>query len=187
MKSHILPSIRLTLFCLVLFSGLYTLVVWGFAQLLPTQGSGERIVSGDRYFYANIGQSFTVDRYFWPRPSAVNYNAAGSGGSNKAPGNPDYLSTVQARIDTFLAHNPGIKRWQIPADLVTASGSGLDPHISPQAARVQLERVARVRGIDRGKVEALINSCTEQPWLGIFGKACVSVLKLNMALDSLKE
>jgi len=183
MKSHIIPALRLTLFTLVLFSGLYTLAVWGAAQLLPNRGLGERLVYENRHMYANVGQTFDQDQYFWSRPSAVAYNAGGSGGSNKGPTNPDYLATLQARIDTFLAHNPGVRREQIPADLVTASGSGLDPHISPEAARVQVARVAQVRGLDPARVEALVQEHTEGPWLGLFGKARVNVLKLNIALD----
>jgi len=187
MKSHILPALRLTLTTLVLFSGLYTLAVWGAAQLLPNRGLGERLAYENRYFYANVGQTFDQDRYFWSRPSAVNYNAAGSGGSNKGPTNPDYLTAVQARIDTLLAHNPGVRREQIPADLVTASGSGLDPHISPEAAHVQVARVAQWRGLDAQRVQALVREHTEAPWLGFFGKARVNVLRLNLALDGLSK
>lgn len=185
MKPHILPALRLTLVTLVVFAGLYTLLVWGAAQLLPTRGLGEHIEHAKGYYYANIGQVFDEDRYFWSRPSAVVYNAAGSGGSNKGTNNPDYLAAVQARIDTFLAHNPGVSRDQIPADLVTASGSGLDPHISPEAAYIQVARVARVRGLDAGAVETLVRANTEGPWLGMFGKPRVNVLKLNLALDKL--
>lgn len=187
MKQHIIPALRLTLVTLLVFSGLYTLLLWGAAQLLPNRGLGERIEHANGYYYANIGQVFDQDRYFWSRPSAVSYNAAGSGGSNKGTTNPDYLAAVQARIDTFLVHNPGVRREQIPADLVTASGSGLDPHISPEAAQVQAARVARVRGVDTGAVETLIRDNTEGPWLGIFGKSRVNVLKLNLALDNLKK
>lgn len=186
MKQHIIPALRLTLVTLVVFSGVYTLLVWSAAQLLPNRGMGERIEHGKGCYYANIGQVFDQDRYFWSRPSAVSYNAAGSGGSNKGTTNPDYMAEVQARIDTFLTHNPGIRRDQIPADMVTASGSGLDPHISPEAAFVQVARVARVRGLDANAVEALVRSNTDGPWLGIFGKQRVNVLKLNLALDNLR-
>ncbi len=183
MKHHIIPALRLTLVTLLVFSGLYTLLVWGAAQLLPTRGLGERIGHANGYYYANIGQPFNQDRYFWSRPSAVAYNAAGSGGSNKSTTNPDYLATVEARIDTFLAHNPAVRREQVPADLVTASGSGLDPHISPGAALIQVTRIAQVRGLEPARVEDLVRVHTEQPWLGIFGKARVNVLRLNLALD----
>ncbi len=185
MKNHILPATLLTLCCIVFFCGIYTAAVWGIAQFAPNHGKGETITYGDnRYGFEKIGQSFTADEYFWSRPSAVNYNAAGSGGSNKGPSNPDYLAQVQARIDTFLVHNPTIKKEQIPAELVTASGSGLDPHLSPQAVRVQVARIARVRNIDEGKLTALIDHYTDKP---MFGPETVNVLSLNIALDKLKH
>ncbi len=186
MNSHILPALRLTLASLLVFSGLYTLAVWGVAQALPNRGLAERVEYKGQSLYANIGQKFTDDRYFWSRPSAVDYNAAGSAGSNKGPSNPDYLAAVQARIDTFLMHNPGVKKEQIPADLVTASGSGLDPHISPEAALIQAARIARLRKLDVARVQSLVGMHTEQPWLGIFGLSRVNVLRLNIALDDLK-
>lgn len=185
MKSHLLPALRLTLVCLAFFSGLYTLAVGGAAQLLPNRGLGERVEYQGRSLYANVGQTFDEERYFWSRPSAVGYNAAGSGGSNKGPSNPDYLAVAQARIDTFLAHHPGVRREQIPADLVTASGSGLDPHISPEAARIQTGRVAAARNLDAARLETLIAEHTESAWLGIFGQPRVNVLRLNIALDNL--
>jgi K+-transporting ATPase ATPase C chain len=115
----------------------------------------------------------------------VDYNAASTGGSNKGPTNPDYLAQVQSRIDTFMVHNPTIKKEQLPVDLVTASGGGLDPHISPAGARVQIDRIARVRNIDKQKIVTLVDQCTESPMLGI-GTARVHVLRLNIALDELK-
>lgn len=147
MKEPLLPALKLTLLTLVLFSGVYTLAVWGIAQLSPNGGEGEAISHNGKTYYENIGQTFTEDRYFWSRPSAVSYNAAGSGGSNKAASNPDYVKTVQERIDSFLVHNPGVAKAEIPVDLVTASGSGLDPHISPKAAQVQVQRIARLRNL----------------------------------------
>jgi K+-transporting ATPase ATPase C chain len=132
-----------------------------------------------------VGQSFTSDKYFNSRPSAVGYNAAGSGGSNKGPSNPDYLAEVQARIDTFVVHNPDIKREEIPSDLVTASGSGIDPHISVQAARVQVKRIAKVRNISEATINQIIEQQTDKPLLDLFGTEKVNVLKLNLALDNL--
>lgn len=176
----------MTLLTLMLFSGAYTGVVWGIAQLAPNHGGGQTIEHGGKTFYANIGQSFTDDRYFWSRPSAVGYNAAGSGGSNKAASNPDYIATVQARVDSFLVHNPTTKKSDIPVDLVTASGSGLDPHISPKAALVQVERIARLRNLPSEKLRSLVEQHTEKPLLGLFGPERVHVLKLNIALDDLK-
>ena len=148
MKTHIGPAIRLTLVMLVLLAVIYPLVVAGIAKLAPGGGKGETVtVNGKVVGYKLIGQKFTEDRYFNSRPSAVDYNAAGSAGSNKGPSNPDYLKAVQARIDTFLVHNPGIDKASIPAELVTASGSGLDPDLSPAGAKIQVARIAKVRGV----------------------------------------
>jgi len=188
MKTNIFPAIKLTLLCIVLFVAVYSGVVWGIARVAaPNHGEGEVILmAGKIVGFANVGQAFTQDKYFWSRPSAVNYNAAGSGGSNKGPTNPDYLALVQARIDTFMTHNPGVARAEIPADMLTASGSGLDPHISVAAANVQLKRVSRIRGIAEPRIIQLVSAATEGPWLGLFGPAQINVLKLNIALDNLK-
>lgn len=192
MKTHLLPALKLTLVCLVLLSGIYTIVLWGIAQVIaPNNGKGEVVnyVNDNnslKYGFANVGQSFTNDKYFWSRPSAVNYNGAGSGGSNKGPSNPDYLKTVQGRIDTFLLKNPTVKKSDVPADIVTASGSGLDPNISVQAALVQVPRIAKTRNISDEKLIALVNEHTEKPLLRLFGTSRVNVLKLNIALDNLK-
>ncbi len=188
MKPHILPAIRLTLCCLMLFVAFYPLLVLGLAKgLAPNGGKGETVeASGHTVGYRRIGQNFTDDRYFWSRPSAVGYNAAGSAGSNKGPTNPDYLAQVQARLDTFLVHNPGVTAAQVPAELVTASGSGLDPHLSPAGAMVQVERVARARGLASDRVRQLVQAQTEGPLLGLFGTSTVNVLELNVALDELK-
>lgn len=186
MKDNIFSAIRLTLGCILFFAGVYTLIALGAAKLLPGNGNAEIISSNNKRYYANIGQTFNRDDYFWSRPSAVAYNAAGAAGSNKGPSNPDYLKEVQARIDSFLVHNPEVKKADIPADLVTASGSGLDPHISVQAAEVQVKRIARIRGIAEGNITQLIISNTEKPLLGFLGPQRINVLKLNLALDNLK-
>lgn len=185
MKNTILPALRLTAVLVLLFAGVYTGVVWAIAQLAPNGGLGNRITVDGKIQYTDLGQSFTEDRYFQSRPSAVNYNAAGSAGSNKAPSNAEYLALVQARADTFLVHNPGISKAEIPVDLVTASGSGLDPHISVQAARVQVKRVARLRHISEERLQALVDEHIEKPWLGLFGPQKINVLELNLALDTL--
>jgi K+-transporting ATPase ATPase C chain len=189
MKNHILPATLLTLCCIVFFSGVYTLVVWGFAQFAPNKGKGEVTHyskdNASKYGFTNVGQSFTNDKYFWSRPSAVNYNAAGSAGSNKGPSNPDYLAHVRARLDTFLLHNPGIEKAQVPAELVTASGSGLDPHISATSAQIQVKRIARARNIDEKLILELVNRYNESPLAGLFGPPKYNVLKLNIALDGL--
>lgn len=187
MKNNILPAIRLTLVLLVLVSVIYPLVVAGIARLAPGGGRGETVsTNGKVVGYAAIGQKFTQDRYFNGRPSAVDYNAAGSGGSNKGATNPEYLKTVQARIDTFLVHNPGVRTSDIPAELVTASGSGLDPDLSPAAANIQVPRIARLLKLPPDRLYALVNAHTKGPLLGLFGPSTVNVLKLNMALDTLR-
>jgi len=187
MNNHLSPALRLTLVLLVLLAVAYPLVVAAIGKLTPGGGAGETVSANGRVVgFANVGQKFTEDRYFNSRPSAVGYNAAGSGGSNKGPGNPDYLKTVQARIDTFLVHNPGVKKSELPAELVTASGSGLDPDLSPAAAKIQIPRIARVRGISEEKLTRLVDAQTEGPLLGLFGPAKVNVLKLNIALDALR-
>jgi K+-transporting ATPase ATPase C chain len=187
MKKYIWPSLKLTLVMLVICSLLYPLFIAAVGKLAPGGGKGETVsVNGKVVGYANIGQKFTDDKYFWGRPSAVDYDAAGSAGSNKGPSNPDYLQLVQDRIDTFLVHNPTVKKEDIPADMVTASGSGLDPHISPAGAYIQVDRVAKFRSIDKQKIKALVDHHVEKPWLGLFGPERVNVLKLNIALDELK-
>lgn len=185
MKEHIFPAIRLTLVSMLMLTVLYPALVWAMAWLTPQKGRAELISVNGKKMYGNIGQKFTDDKYFQSRPSAVDYNAAGSAGSNKGPSNPDYLADVQARVDSFLSHNPGISKNQVPVDLVTASGSGLDPHISVQAAKVQARRIAKIRGVPEDKLEKLINENTEKPFAGLLGPSCVHVVKLNIALDKL--
>ncbi|MDB4902177.1 MAG: K+-transporting ATPase ATPase chain [Mucilaginibacter sp.] len=188
MKTYLLPSVKITIILLVILSGLYPLVIAGIGKFTPGHGDGETIEYKGRVVgYANEGQKFTKDKYFWSRPSAANYQADAGVGSNKGPSNADYLKDVKARIDTFLKHNPDVKREEIPAELVTASGSGLDPDLSPAGAKVQVPRVAKVRDIPAAQVYKLIDDNTEQPLLGLFGPPKVNVLKLNVALEELKK
>ncbi len=187
MKKYVLTAARFTLVLIVLCAVIYPLFIASVAKFAPNGGKGETVsIDGRIVGYANIGQKFTEDKYFWGRPSAVDYNAAGSAGSNKAPSNPDYLKQVEGRIDSFLAHNPSVKKADIPSELVTASGSGLDPDISPAGARIQVKRIAAARKISEIKINQLIGSQVEESWLGIFGRPKVNVLKLNIALDRLK-
>lgn len=186
MKENIMPAIRLTLFCAVFFSGIYTLSILGIAQLAPNQGKGEIVTVNGKNHHINVAQKFTQNKYFWSRPSAVDYNAAGSGGSNKGTNNPDYLAEVETRIDTFLLKNPSVQRSEVPSELVTASGSGLDPNISVQGAKVQADRIAKTRNIDKQKVLHLIVENTEKPLLGMLGTEKINVLRLNIELDKLK-
>src|SRR6266496_6129197 len=153
MKKYLAPSLKLTLVFIILLAVIYPLFISAVGKLTAGGGGGEKvIVNGKVVGYAAIGQKFTDDKYFWSRPSAVDYNAAGSGGSNKGPSNPDYLKQVQDRIDTFLVHNPSVKKEGLPSELVTSSGSGLDPDLSPQGAYVQVARIAKTRNLSKEKI-----------------------------------
>ncbi|MES2456423.1 MAG: K(+)-transporting ATPase subunit C [Bacteroidota bacterium] len=188
MKKYILQSIRLTAVLMVLLCVIYPLIVAFAGGFSKGNGGGEKITrNGKVVGYALLGQSFTKPEYFWGRPSAVGYNAAGSAGSNKGPSNPDYLQQVSDRIDTLLKYNPTLKKADIPADMVTASGSGLDPNISEQGAIIQIKRIAVLRNLDERKVAELVVKNTQGPLLGLFGPTSVNVLKLNLALDELKK
>ncbi|RYE19560.1 MAG: potassium-transporting ATPase subunit KdpC [Sphingobacteriales bacterium] len=181
MKTYIIQSIRLTAVLIVLLCIIYPLTITFAAKFAKGHGDGETISKNGKVVgYSLIGQLFTQPQYFWGRPSAVRYNAAGSAGSNKGPSNPDYLEEVSNRIDTLLKYHPYLKRADIPADMVTASGSGLDPDISIQAARMQVKRVADYRKLDEKTVAKLVDENTSNP---IFGPAHVNVLKLNIALN----
>lgn len=181
---NLISIIKFTVLTIILFGFIYPTVMWGIAQFGPNQGKGETVsVKGKVVGYEKIGQKFDKANYFWGRPSAVDYNAAGSGGSNKAPGNHEYLATVQQRIDTFLAAHPYLKKSDIPSDMVTASGSGLDPDISVQGAKIQIERIAEARKIGKDKIKKLVENQIEKP---VFGPQKINVLKLNVALDKLK-
>lgn len=168
-----------------MFTVIYPLIILGIAQLAPNQGKGETIsVNGKVVGYQKIGQKFDKANYFWGRPSAVDYNAAGSGGSNKGASNADYLAQVQKRIDTFLVVHPYLKKSEIPSEMVTASGSGLDPNISPQGALIQVKRVADARKLSEEKVKQLVEKMSNKP--KVMGTETVNVLELNIALDQLK-
>ncbi len=168
---------------------IYPLFIVGTATLIaPGNGSGETIEKdGKTVGFGLIGQSFTTAKYFNSRPSAVNYNAAATGGSNKGPNNPEYLKQVEERISNFLSENPGITKEEIPIDLITASGSGIDPHISLSAALVQIPRIAALRGLSVIELKEIVLQNTNSPTVGIFGPSTVQLLKLNIALDQLKK
>lgn len=175
-------SIKITLaFCVVLFVG-YVLVLWGVAALTkPNSGQAELVtLNGKVVGAANVGQQFTDAKYFWSRPSAVDYDGSGSGGSNKGVTNPEYLEEVEARIEAFLVAHPYLNRADVPSEIVTASASGLDPHISPAAARVQTRRVAEARGVAVEDIDKLVSDSQER---ALVGTSFVNVLKLNVALD----
>jgi K+-transporting ATPase ATPase C chain len=188
MKEHIRPALTM-LAMLTLLTGLvYPLAVTGLAQLLfPHQANGSLLLRDGKVIGSElIGQYFDEPKYFWGRPSATSpfpYNAAASGGSNLGPTNPVLIEGIRARVAALRAADPG-NDAQVPVDLVTASGSGLDPHISPAAAQYQVKRVARARGLDEGTVKALMTKYTEERQFGFLGERRVNVLKLNLALDA---
>ncbi|MBL4676795.1 MAG: K(+)-transporting ATPase subunit C [Mucilaginibacter sp.] len=185
MKKYIIQSLRLTVVLTVLLCVIYPLLVAFIGKFSKGMGNGETIsVNGKVVGYANIGQKFTKPNYFWGRPSAVDYNAAGSAGSNKGPTNADYLKQVSDRVDTLLKYHPYLKKSDIPADMVTASGSGLDPDISPAGAQIQIRRVAENRKLSVEQVTKLVKDQTNKP---VFGPQTINVLKLNVALDALKK
>ncbi len=187
MKTHFFSAVTMTLATFVLLVVIYPLLVWGAALVAPAQGRGETVEFNGRVVgFAQVGQKFANDAYFWSRPSAIDYNAAGSGGSNKGPSNAEYLAQVQARIDTFLVHNPSVKKADIPVEVVTASGSGLDPDLSPKAAYVQVARIANLRHLSENQIKTLIQQHTDAPLFGLFGPKKVNILALNIALDKMK-
>ena len=188
MKNTLRPALVLFL-VLTLVTGLvYPLVVPGVAQsLFPAQAAGSLVVrDGTTVGSSLIGQNFTDPGHFWGRPSAtatLPYNATASGGSNLGPLNPALTDAVKGRIDALRAADLG-NLAPVPVDLVTASASGLDPHITPAAAQYQLARVAKVRGLPADQVAALVAQNTEAPLWGLLGEPRVHVLRLNLALDT---
>lgn len=187
-KSSIRPALVVFALLGVLTGALYPLVVTGIgAAIFPSQASGSLLVQDGKVIgSALIGQSFTDAKYFWGRPSATGtmaYNPLASAGSNQGPLNPALIEAVKVRIESLRAADPG-NTAPVPVDLVTASASGLDPHISIAAAQYQAARVARVRGLPVEQVRQLIIDHSSGRWLGIFGEPRVHVLQLNLALDS---
>lgn len=182
-------SIKYTIAMCVLLSVGYVVLLRLTAKVAsPNDGEAEVVeLNGQVVGAANVGQAFTDTCYFWGRPSAVDYNGGASGGSNKATTNPEYLEEVEGRIEAFLSAHPYLSREEIPSEMVTASGSGLDPDISPRAAAVQVKRVAEKRGLSEASVKNLVDSLTQQPWLGLFGTPKVNVLSLNVALDKMTK
>jgi len=177
-----------SLIALTVITGvIYPLIVTGIAQaVFPFQANGSLIIKdGKAVGSALIGQPFDDPKYFWGRPSATSPfadNAASSSGSNLSPTNPDLIKAVQGRVDALRAADPG-NTAPVPVDLVTASGSGLDPHISPAAALYQVPRVARERKLDEQAIRQLVDQQTEGRFLGILGEPRVNVLALNLSLD----
>ncbi len=180
----ILQSIRILLVFTVLTGLLYPLAMTGLAQLImPVKANGSMVTRNGQLVGSElVGQTFALDKYFWPRPSAVGYNPVPSGGTNLGPTSSTLRDSVAARAARF-----SMPVGVIPPDLLEASGSGLDPHISPEAALFQADRVAAARSIERAdmdKLVSLMTHLTEPPQWGIFGQPRINVLRLNLALDS---
>ena len=187
MTAQLRPALVSLLLLTVITGVAYPLLITGIAQVVfPYQANGSLIVRDGRTMgSALIGQPFDDPKYFWGRPSGTSpfgYNAASSSGSNLGPTSPAQITAVQGRVETLHAADPG-NTAPVPVDLVTASGSGLDPHISPAAALYQVPRVARVRGFSPETVRLLVERNTEGRWLGLLGEPRVNVLALNLALD----
>ncbi len=187
MWQQLLPGLRIKLFMTILLGVVYPLAMTGISQLLfPHQANGSLITSGDKVIGSElIGQNFTKPEYFQPRPSAAGndgYDPTASTGSNFGPTNQKLIDRVKTSVDKFRKENPDYS-GPIPADLVTASASGLDPHLSPDSTKAQAVRVAKARGATLDQMNLLIRQFTEAPDLGLLGEPRVNVLKLNMALD----
>ena len=187
MAAHLRPALTSLILFTVITGVVYPLAVTGIAQaIFPFQANGSLIVNDGKVMgSALIGQPFDDPKYFWGRPSATasfGYNAGASTGSNLSPTNPDLVKAVQGRVEALRATDPG-NLAPVPVDLVTASGSGLDPHISPAAALYQVARVARERKFSPDTVRTLVERHTEGRWLGFLGEPRVNVLALNLALD----
>jgi K+-transporting ATPase ATPase C chain len=188
MWQQILPGIRIKLFMTLLLGIIYPLAITGVSQMLfPHQANGSLIEKNGKVVGSElIGQNFTKPEYFQPRPSAAGndgYDPTASGGSNYGPTSQKLVDRVKASIAKFRKDNPDYT-GPLPADLVTASASGLDPHISPDSAEAQAARVAKARGVSLDRMNRLIAQSTEGPDLGVLGEARVNVLKLNLALDA---
>lgn len=185
LKSAILLFLAFTVIC----GGIYPAAVTGIGQaLFPHQANGSLIVDGQGKVIGStlIGQPFSDQKYLWPRPSATTdfgYNPLSSGGSNSGPTNPDFIKTVQGRVKAL--HDAGLT-GAVPSDLVLASASGLDPHISPDSARVQITRIAGSRGISEETVRKIVARHTEDRQVGILGEPRVNVLAVNLELATLR-
>ena len=190
MKTIVRPALVLFVILTLLTGVAYPLLVTGLAQaLFSAQAGGSLILrNGKPVGSALIGQNFTDPKHFWGRPSATGsmpYNAQASGGSNLGPLNPALTDAVKSRIAALRAADPG-NTAPVPVDLVTASASGLDPHISPAAANFQVARVAKARGLPVDQVQSLVAQQTETPLFALLGESQVNVLKLNLALEALR-
>jgi K+-transporting ATPase ATPase C chain len=185
MFKEIKQGILFTVVTMMLLGGVYHVVLWGVGSaVFSSQAEGSLIRRSDGTVVGSrlIAQEFKRPEYFRPRPSAAGYNAASTGGSNYGPSNPDHLKAVQERVDAIVTED-GVRAGQIPSEMVTASGAGMDPHIPPTAAELQVARIAASRKVDVARVRELVAAHTDAPTLGFLGRARVNVLELNLALD----
>lgn len=191
---------KITIFSVVLLllcGIIYPLLVTGISQLLfPNKANGSIInVNGKEVGSELVGQDFTDERFMKCRPSAVNYNTytaeakedgsytgVSSGSDNYAPSNPELITRVKEDMDEFLKNNPDIKKEDIPTDLLTASGSGLDPHISPESAKIQIPALAKSTGLSENELQEIVDNNTKDKFLGVFGEKTVNVLKVNLEI-----
>lgn len=185
MVTELARGIRFTLITMVLFGGGYHALLWAVGRTaFPVQAQGSLIHRADGSVVGSrlIAQKFIRPEYFHARPSGVDYNAASTGGTNYGPSNPDHVQAVRDRL-LAISTADGVSAGQVPSEMVTASGGGLDPHIPPAAAEVQVRRVAAARGVPVERVQELIRAHTELPTLGFLGRARINVLELNLAMD----
>jgi K+-transporting ATPase ATPase C chain len=179
-------GVLFTLVTMPLFGGLYHVVLWGVGRVaFAQQAEGSLIRRADGGIVGSrlIAQKFTKPEYFRSRPSGVDYNAASTGGTNYGPSNPDHLKAVKERLEAVTAEEKA-SAGQVPSEMVTASGGGMDPHMTPAAAELQAARVAAARGVPLERVRELIQAHIEPPTFGFLGAARINVLELNLALDS---
>ena len=185
MLKELKQAVLFTVIGMLLFGGGYHVLLWGIGRgVFPEQAAGSFIRRADGTIIGSrlIAQAFTRPEYFHPRPSGVDYNAASTGGTNYGPSNPDHLQAVQQRLDA-VATRENVSANQVPSEMVTASGGGLDPHLPPAAAELQAARVAASRDVSVDRVRELIQAHTEPATFGFLGRARINVLELNLALD----
>jgi len=177
-------GLKLTLIFMIILGVIYPLAMTGISRVVFSEKSKGSLVynKGEVIGSSLIGQKFTDDRWFQGRPSAVDYDASKSGGSNLAMSNPEFKKAVEKNIEEFLSKNPNVKREDIPADIITASASGLDPEITVASAKLQAERVAKANGKTVEEINKIIDMSKSGKFLGMFGQERVNVLKLNMML-----
>jgi K+-transporting ATPase ATPase C chain len=186
MLNELKHGVLFTAVTMALAGGVYHVVLWGIGRTaFPAQVEGSLVRRADGTILGSrlIAQKFTRPEYFQPRPSGVDYNAASTGGTNYGSANPDHLKAVRERLDAITAQEH-VAPGQVPSEMVTVSGAGLDPHIPPTSAELQAPRVAAARGAAVERVRELIRAHVEPPTLGFLGRARVNVLELNLALDA---